>query len=148
MLTRTRDEGGRRANLLSTSTCTRRRRDNTLITTPHLFWRRRRNLEEGIGQAIADQDDVLAAYEQFVKWLGQHERDTRLVHDYEILEVLEEAVRTLKDDQHYKKDLRYVKLWTMYAKRVRKPDAVYAFLFKNAIGDVPFPVIRGVRLGS
>lgn len=91
-------------------------------------------LRRGIGQAIADQDDVLAAYEQFVKWLGQHERDTRLVHDYEILEVLEEAVRTLKDDQHYKKDLRYVKLWTMYAKRVRKPDAVYAFLFKNAIG--------------
>lgn len=91
-------------------------------------------LRRGISQAAADQDDVLAAYEQFVRWLDKHERDTSLVHSYEMLEVLEEAVRTMKEDQHYKRDLRYVKLWTMYARRARKPDVVYAFLFKNAIG--------------
>ncbi|KLO17203.1 hypothetical protein SCHPADRAFT_846870 [Schizopora paradoxa] len=91
-------------------------------------------LRRGIAQAAADQDDVLAAYEQFVRWLDKHEHDTSLVRPYEMLEVLEEGVRTMKDDKHYKNDLRYVKLWTMYARRVRKPDVVYAFLFKKAIG--------------
>ena len=48
--------------------------------------------------------------------------------------VLEEAVRSRKDDPDYKNDVRYAKLWLAYARHVEKPDIIYVFLLKNEIG--------------
>ena len=51
-----------------------------------------------------------------------------------ILELLEEATRTLKDYAEFKQDPRYLKLWQMYASYVERPSIIYAFLMANEIG--------------
>jgi spindle assembly checkpoint component MAD3 len=50
--------------------------------------------------------------------------------------VLEEATRVLKDDRDkkWKAELRYLKLWMLYASYVEKPSIVYVFLLANEVG--------------
>lgn len=94
--------------------------------------RERRQLREAINLALEEEEDPLAAYDQFVKWTiknyPQGDPNSGLV------ELLEEATGKFKDDQSYKGDLRYLKLWCQYARVVEKPAAVYGFLAANNIG--------------
>lgn len=83
-----------------------------------------------------DELDPLAPYERYVNWLIEREPHSADPLNSKILEVLEEAVRKLGEDTGYKKDLRYLKLWILYAKRVEKPDVIYAHLIKNSIGTI------------
>ena len=86
-------------------------------------------------QIAADDDDALAPYERYVSWLTERaEASPQGPFDLELLTVLEEAVRSRKDDPDYKNDVRYGKLWLNYAKHVEKSDVVYVFLLKNEIG--------------
>ena len=53
-----------------------------------------------------------------------------------LLELLEEATRVLKDhnDGIWRNDLRYLKLWVLYANYVEKPTLIYRYLLANEIG--------------
>ncbi|KAL5504129.1 BUB1_2 [Sanghuangporus vaninii] len=86
-------------------------------------------------QIAADDDDALAPYERYVSWLTEQvESSPHGPFDLELLTILEEAVRSRKDDPDYKNDVRYGKLWLSYARHVEKPDIVYVYLLKNNIG--------------
>ena len=80
-------------------------------------------------------DDPLEAYCRFVYWTLDaypqgHSADSGL------LELLEEATRVLKDDRngYWRGDIRYLKLWVLYANFVEKPTVIYKFLLANDIG--------------
>ncbi|KAF8515536.1 Mad3/BUB1 homology region 1-domain-containing protein [Gautieria morchelliformis] len=83
---------------------------------------------------IEDELDPLAAYDNLVKWT---------LHNYAshsesgLLELLEECLCKYKDDVRYRAaDLRYVKLWILFANHVDKPAAVYAYMMEKGIGKL------------
>lgn len=94
--------------------------------------RERRKLREQIDNALQEEDDPLAAYDQFVKWTIKNyaEEDS----ESGLVALLEEATGKFKDDSGYKSDLRYLKLWCQYARHVDSPVAVFALLVENDIG--------------
>ena len=83
---------------------------------------------------INEEDDPLTVYDQFVQWtlenFGENDPNSGL------LELLEQATREFKDDPLYKTDLRYLKLWSLYARQVERSGAIaiYVYLFTNEIG--------------
>lgn len=85
--------------------------------------------------AMQEDEDPLAAYENFVKWTIDNYPE-KLIARSGLLELLEETTRQFKDDDAYKGDLRYLKLWSLYANHVEDPAVVFAFLLKNNIGTV------------
>ncbi|KIP05850.1 hypothetical protein PHLGIDRAFT_30737 [Phlebiopsis gigantea 11061_1 CR5-6] len=90
--------------------------------------------------ALEEEEDPLAAYETFIKWTIDSYPAT-LIPKSGLLELLEEATRQFKDDAAYKGDLRYTKLWMLYAayvddERTNVAVQVYKFLVQNEIGKV------------
>jgi checkpoint serine/threonine-protein kinase len=88
-----------------------------------------------IASEIDEADDPLALYDRFVKWIFDEYPREHLASSG-LVELLEEATRRYKDDSSYKSDLRYLKLWTLYASLVDKPSVVYKFILTNGIGTV------------
>lgn len=79
--------------------------------------------------------NALDAYWNFVNWtLDNYPQG----HSAEsgLLELLEEATRVLKDHDggKWRKDIKYLKLWLLYASYVEKPVVIYKFLVVNEIG--------------
>jgi checkpoint serine/threonine-protein kinase len=93
----------------------------------------RRKYRALITTALTEDEDPLAAYEQFVQWTvktyGMEDPNSGL------LDLLEETTRQFKDDDGYKGNRRYLDLWVMYAKLVEDPVTVYSFLVENGIGS-------------
>ncbi|KAI0039658.1 hypothetical protein FA95DRAFT_1550470 [Auriscalpium vulgare] len=88
-----------------------------------------------INSEIDEADDPLALYDQFVKWTFEKYPQEYLASSG-IVEMVEEATRKFKNDASYKSDLRYLKLWALYASLVDKPGTVYKFVFAAKIGTV------------
>ena len=88
-----------------------------------------------IASEIDEAEDPLALYDRFVKWIFDEYPREHLASSV-LVELLEEATRRYKDDSSYKSDLRYLKLWTLYASLVDKPSVVYKFILTNGIGTV------------
>lgn len=82
-----------------------------------------------------DEDDALEAYCQMVYWTLENypEGDSA---ESGLIELLEEATRKLKDNRNgaWKQDMRYLKLWILYASFVEKAAMIYRFLLANEIG--------------
>lgn len=90
--------------------------------------------------ALEEDEDPLAAYERFIKWTIDS-YPASLIPKSGLLELLEEATRQFKDDTAYKADLRYTKLWMLYAayvddERTHISIHVHKFVIKNEIGKV------------
>lgn len=87
-----------------------------------------------LATAINDEDDPLAVYDQFIQWTlktyGEDDPNSGLS------ELLEQATKEFKEDPLYKTDLRYLKLWSLYARQVDRSGAIaiYAYLVSNEIG--------------
>lgn len=94
--------------------------------------RHRINVEIALGD---EDDDPLEAYSRFVSWTVES-YPQGLSSESGLLELLEEATRTLKDDRggRWRDDLRYLKLWVLYASYVERPATIYKFLLVNEIG--------------
>ncbi|KAJ2966794.1 hypothetical protein NUW54_g13703 [Trametes sanguinea] len=84
--------------------------------------------------ALREDADPLAAYVQFVEWTLDAYKDD-LAHSG-LIELLDEATRHFMDDDAYKSDLRYLKLWLLYAKHVEDPIVIYALLLSKGIGKI------------
>ncbi len=85
--------------------------------------------------ALEEEEDPLSAYHDFVKWTIDN-YPNKLIARSGLLELLEEATRRFKDDSAYKSDLRYLKLWSLFASHVEDPSAIYDFLLANDIGKI------------
>jgi hypothetical protein len=123
---------GRRVTALSTILSTpHAQRESQLAATRH---RLRINAE----LALADEDpdaDPLDAYCRLVYWTVENYPQGHSAESG-LLELLEEATRALKDDRDgkWRGELKYLKLWVLYASYVEKPVIIYKFLMANDIG--------------
>jgi len=88
-----------------------------------------------IASEIGGADDPLALYDQFVKWAFD-KYPPEYIGSSGLLETLEEVTRRFKNDQSYKGDLRYLKMWSLYASLVDRPSVVFKFILANGIGTV------------
>lgn len=79
--------------------------------------------------------DPLEAYCQYVYWVVENYPQGHSAESG-LLELLEEATRVLKDHQggKWRGDLRYLKLWVLYASYVEKPAVIFKFCMVNEIG--------------
>jgi Mad3/BUB1 homology region 1 len=121
---------GRRATTLSAIFSTpHAQRESKLAAT-------RNRLRINIEIALEDDDgNPLEAYCQLVYWTLENYPQGHSAESG-LLELLEEATRVLKDhrDGIWRADLRYLKLWVLYANYVEKPTVIYRFLLANEIG--------------
>lgn len=94
----------------------------------------RQKYRSQVASALNEEDDPLAVYHQFVQWTvktyGEKDPSSGL------LELLEEATGQFKEDPIYKTDLRYLKLWALYARQMDRSGAIsiFSFLVANEIG--------------
>ncbi|KAI0822994.1 Mad3/BUB1 homology region 1-domain-containing protein [Trametes gibbosa] len=114
---------------------------SAILSTPHaqresrLADARRRH-RANVEIAMEDEDeDPLEAYSRFVFWTIENYPQGHSAESG-LLELLEEATRVLRDDRdgRWRGDLRYLKLWTLYASYVDKPTVIYKYLLVNEIG--------------
>ncbi|TFL01630.1 Mad3/BUB1 homology region 1-domain-containing protein [Pterulicium gracile] len=121
---------GRRVTALSDILATpHAKRDAKLAAT-------RSRLRLNVQTSLEDQDDdTLEAYCTLVYWTLENYPQGNSAESG-LLELLEEATRVLKDDQQgrWKSELKYLKLWTLYASYVEKPTIIYKFLLANDVG--------------
>ena len=75
-------------------------------------------------------DDPLEAYDQYIRWAKERLPSTTF------LELLEQSIRTFKDDAGYKSDPRYFNMWLLFAARVFEPNAIFAYMLAHDIGTV------------
>ncbi|TCD71974.1 Mitotic spindle checkpoint component mad3 [Steccherinum ochraceum] len=114
---------------------------SAILSTPHAqrdsrLASARNRLRINVEIALEDEDDdPLEAYTRFVNWTVEsypqgHSAESGL------LELLEEATRVLKNDRDgkWRDDIRYLKLWVLYASYVEKPAIIFKFCMVNEIG--------------
>ncbi|KAI0366842.1 hypothetical protein BV20DRAFT_1025640 [Pilatotrama ljubarskyi] len=116
---------------------------SAILSTPHAQResrladaRRRHRANVEIAMEDEDEDaDPLEAYSRFVHWTVENYPQGHSAESG-LLELLEEATRVLRDDRggRWRGDLRYLKLWTLYASYVDKPTIIYKYLLVNEIG--------------
>ncbi|KAI0631115.1 Mad3/BUB1 homology region 1-domain-containing protein [Trametes polyzona] len=116
---------------------------SAIFSTPHAQResrladaRRRHRANVEIAMEDEDEDaDPLEAYSRFVYWTVENYPQGHSAESG-LLELLEEATRVLRDDRggRWRGDLRYLKLWTLYASYVDKPTVIYKYLLVNEIG--------------
>ncbi|KAJ7707720.1 hypothetical protein B0H17DRAFT_529003 [Mycena rosella] len=87
-----------------------------------------------LSTALKEDDDPLAAYDQFVKWTVKNYADDD--HTSGLRELLQDATSAFRSDSTYKTDLRYLKLWLLYVRQLTRAEgiATFAFLMSNGIG--------------
>jgi hypothetical protein len=121
---------GRRATTLSAILSTpHAQRESKLAATRH-------RLRVNVEIAMEDEDDdPLQAYCNFVYWTVENYPQGPSAESG-LLELLEEATRVLKDNRGgaWRSDLRYLKLWILYANYVEKPTVIFRYLLANDIG--------------
>ena len=121
---------GRKATALSAVLSTpHAQRESKLAATRN---RLRINVEVALED---DEDNPLEAFCQLVYWTLENYPQGHSAESG-LLELLEEATRVLKDhsDGIWRNDLRYLKLWVLYANYVEKPTLIYRYLLANEIG--------------
>ncbi|KAJ7468011.1 Mad3/BUB1 homology region 1-domain-containing protein [Mycena latifolia] len=121
---------GRRATALS-----------AILSTPHAqreskLAATRNRLRINVEIALEDEeDDPLEAYCHLVNWTVENYPQGHSAESG-LLELLEEATRVLKDNREgrWRREIKYLKLWLLYASFVEKPTIIYDFLIANEIG--------------
>ena len=97
--------------------------------------RERQKYKSKLITALNEEDDPLAVYHQFVQWTiknyGEADPNSGLV------DLLKEATMQFKEDELYKTDLRYLKMWALYARQAKlrsEAIGIYADLVTSDIG--------------
>ncbi|ESK90223.1 likely protein kinase [Moniliophthora roreri MCA 2997] len=114
---------------------------SSILSTPHAqrepkLIATRNRLRINVELALEDEeDDPLEAYCTLVNWTVENYPQGHSAESG-LLELLEEATRVLKDHRGgiWKKEMKYLKLWMLYASFVEQPGIIYRFLLANDIG--------------
>ncbi|KAG6879877.1 hypothetical protein C0992_010230 [Termitomyces sp. T32_za158] len=93
----------------------------------------RQNFKRKLAAAINEEDDPLSVYVEFVEWTMKNCGEDP---NSGLKELLVQATKAFMNDPIYKTDLRYLKLWTLYAGQVDRANAIdiYANLLASEIG--------------
>lgn len=114
---------------------------STILATPHAqreakLSSARNRLRINVELALEDEDgDPLEAYCRLVYWTVENYPQGPSVESG-LIELLEEATRVLKNDRNgqWRSNIKYLKLWLLYASFVERPTLIYRFLIANEIG--------------
>ncbi|KAG7448808.1 uncharacterized protein BT62DRAFT_1074343 [Guyanagaster necrorhizus] len=114
---------------------------SSILSTPHTHRESKlsatkNRLRINVEIAMEDEDDdPLEAYCRLVYWTVENYPQGHSAESG-LLELLEEATRVLKDnrDGRWRGEMRYLKLWLLYASYVERPTIIYRFLIANDIG--------------
>ncbi|WVQ78936.1 hypothetical protein IAT38_001028 [Cryptococcus sp. DSM 104549] len=96
----------------------------------------RANIEEAERRDTAGEDmadgvqDILAVYNAYVSFTVQHHPSS----DFHLLPLLETTTRRFVNDGRFSQDVRYLKLWVMYARQIERREEIWAFLESRDIG--------------
>lgn len=112
-----------------------------VLATPHAqrearLSATRNRLRINVELALEDEDgDPLDAYSRLVNWTLENYPQGHTAESG-LLELLEEATRVLKGHGggKWRLEMKYLKLWLLYASYVEKPTVIYRFLMANEIG--------------
>ncbi|WWC91964.1 uncharacterized protein L201_006917 [Kwoniella dendrophila CBS 6074] len=74
--------------------------------------------------------DVLDVYNKYILFVVQHHPSS----DTHLLPLLETTTRRFVNDARYTQDVRYLKLWVMYARQIERREEIWAFLESRDIG--------------
>ncbi|KAJ7064726.1 other/BUB protein kinase [Mycena amicta] len=114
---------------------------SAILSTPHAqreskLAATRNRLRINVELALEDdEDDPLEAYWRLVNWTLDNYPQGQS-NESGLLELLEEATRVLKDHRGgiWRQEMKYLKLWLLYASFVEKPTVIHNFLIANEIG--------------
>jgi checkpoint serine/threonine-protein kinase len=84
-----------------------------------------------VASMAEDPLDVHHQYARFV--LGNYPAGASATS--KLVPLLEASTRRFLDDERYKNDPRYLRLWNLYAKNMEVPEDCYRFLFAKGIGE-------------
>jgi Mad3/BUB1 homology region 1 len=115
---------------------------SAILKTPHAhreakLAEARKRHRVNVEMALEDEeDDPLEAYCRFVYWTVENYPQGHSAES-SLLELLEEATRVLRDDRGgvWRAELKYLKLWVLYASYVEKPSMIFKFCLANEIGE-------------
>lgn len=82
---------------------------------------------------LEELDDPLHVYIQYVKWIRENYK-TGNTKESQLIKVLERTTHDFKDDDYYKNEVRYFKMWLEYITYSENPGDIYNYLFKKQIG--------------
>ena len=85
-------------------------------------------------QLLVDLDDPLDSYLRYIKWIRENYRSGN-THESLLIQVLERTTHDFKDDDYYKNEIRYFKVWLEYITYSDHPGDVFSYLFKKKIGS-------------
>ncbi|QPG75245.1 hypothetical protein FOA43_002595 [Brettanomyces nanus] len=81
---------------------------------------------------LEDLDDPLEPYLDYLKWIRESFPSGN--NNRELIKLLEKATHDFKDDDYYKNEVRYFKIWLEYIKFSDTPREIFTYLFKKQIG--------------
>ncbi|OCF44535.1 BUB protein kinase [Kwoniella heveanensis CBS 569] len=98
--------------------------------------RHRKDIEEAERRDKEGEDmvdgvqDVLDVYHQYIAFVVQHHPSS----DTHLLPLLETTTRRFVNDARYTQDVRYLKLWSQYARYIERREEIWSFLESRDIG--------------
>ncbi|WVF67371.1 hypothetical protein IAT40_002126 [Kwoniella sp. CBS 6097] len=98
--------------------------------------RHRKSIEEAERRDKEGEDmldgiqDVLDVYNQYIAFVVQHHPSS----DTHLLPLLETTTRRFVNDARYTQDVRYLKLWSTYARYIERREEIWSFLESRDVG--------------
>ncbi|VEU20701.1 DEKNAAC101550 [Brettanomyces naardenensis] len=77
-------------------------------------------------------DDPLEPYIEYLRWIRESFPSGN--NNSELIQLLEKATHDFKDDEYYKNEIRYFKIWLEYINFSDTPREIYTYLFRKQIG--------------
>lgn len=80
---------------------------------------------------VADLDDPLEPYLEYLGWIRESYPSGNKT---ELIQLLERTTHDFKDDEYYKNEVRYFRIWLEYIKFSDTPREIFTYLHKKRIG--------------
>ncbi len=94
----------------------------------------RAQFEESLKSSeLQDLDDPIEPYLRYIKWIRESYPSGS--NDSLLIQVLERTTHDFKDDDYYRNEIRYFRIWLEYITYSDHPGEVYSYLLKKQIGS-------------
>lgn len=108
--------------------------NNALSQRQAELQKQRKQFEELVeSEENEESDDPLDAWQKYVKWCIDNYPSGQS-SESDLLVILERCTRLFKQSTQYRNDVRYLRMWILYARNVDCPSDVYNYLLANEIG--------------
>ncbi|GMF98463.1 hypothetical protein B5S33_g3170 [[Candida] boidinii] len=82
---------------------------------------------------LSNLDDPLDVYLQYIEWIHSN-FPSGPTNESGLITVLEKCMHYFKDDDYYKNEIRYLKIWLEYISYSDSPRDIFTYMFKKEIG--------------